>query len=118
MITHPLRGEIYFADLDPVVGSEQAGRRPVLIVQNDIGNQHSPVTIVAAITSAQTKHVRPTDVELGSTASGLATPSRVLLNQIKTLDKRRLERRVGKVTPAEMEAVDDAIRISLGLVPL
>ena len=66
MITHPLRGEIYFADLDPVVGSEQAGRRPVLIVQNDIGNQHSPVTIVAAITSAQTKRARPTDVELAS----------------------------------------------------
>lgn len=114
----PLRGEIFYANLDPVVGSEQGGRRPVLILQNDIGNEHSPVTIVASITSAPTKIQRPTDVHIPSEGSGLTLPSRVLLNQIKTLDKRRLERRVGKLPLHKMAEVDRAVAISLGLVNL
>ena len=116
MTSSPRRGEIYFADLDPVVGSEQAGRRPVLILQNDISNQHSPVTIVAGITSAPMKLSRPTDVAILPGESGLAKPSRVLLNQIKTLDKRRLERRVGTLTALEMRQVERAILISLGML--
>lgn len=112
------RGHIWFASLDPVVGSEQGGRRPVLILQNDLGNDHSPVTIVASITSAPARLSRPTDVAVTPEESGLPYPSRVLLNQIRTLDKRRLEREVGQLSTARMLAVDEALRISLGLVPL
>ena len=114
----PLRGEIYYADLDPVVGSEQGGRRPVLILQNDIGNEHSPVTIAASITSAPARLSRPTDVLISGESSGLAKPSRVLLNQIKTLDKRRLGRKIGRLSTEQMKQVDEAVRISLGLIPL
>lgn len=114
----PRRGEIYMADLNPVIGSEQGGRRPVLVIQNDIGNRHSPVTIVAAITSAPTKLARPTDVPIPSARSDLPRDSRVLLNQVKTIDKQRLERCVGELQAEHMALVDDAIRISLGLVPL
>lgn len=112
------RGQIYFADLDPVVGSEQGGRRPVLVLQNDVGNQYSPVTIVASITSAPTRIARPTDVALAPEESGLPQPSRVLLNQIRTLDKRRLERLAGQLPADCMAQVDEALKISLGLVPL
>ncbi len=112
------RGCIYFADLDPVVGSEQGGRRPVLVVQNDLGNQFSPVTIVASITSAPARIARPTDVAIMPEESGLPHPSRVLLNQIRTLDKRRLERPAGQLSPERMAQVDEALKISLGIVPL
>jgi len=112
----PQRGEIYFADLDPVVGSEQGGRRPVLIIQNDIGNQFSSVLIVAAITSAPTKVAYPVDVVIASGHSGLIKGSRILLNQIKTIDKRRLGRYVGRLDATQMAEVDQAIMISLGLI--
>jgi mRNA interferase MazF len=113
----PQRGEIYFADLDPVVGHEQSGRRPVLIIQNDVNNQYSSVLIVAAITSAPTRKLYPVDVAITST-SGLIEGARVLLNQIKTIDKRRLERYIGQLNDTQMEQVDQALKISLGLVPL
>jgi mRNA interferase MazF len=113
----PRRGEIYFADLDPVVGSEQGGRRPVLIIQNDMGNQYSPVLIVAAITTAPTKVAYPIDVAIMSVDTGLFKGSRVLLNQIKTIDKQRLGRYVGQLNAAQMAQVDQAIMISLGLIP-
>jgi mRNA interferase MazF len=113
----PQRGEIYFADLDPVIGHEQGGRRPVLIIQNDVNNQYSSVLIVAAITSAPTRKQYPVDVAITS-ISGLIEGARVLLNQIKTIDKRRLERYIGRLNDAQMEQVDQAIKISLGLEPL
>jgi mRNA interferase MazF len=112
------RGEIYLADLNPVIGREQGGRRPVLIIQNDIGNRYSPTTIVAAITSAISPKVYPTEVQVPAGAGGLSAPSAVLLNQIKTIDKSRLERYVGHLDEATMRRVDWAIHISLGLVPL
>jgi mRNA interferase MazF len=111
----PQRGEIYFADLDPVVGHEQGGRRPVLIIQNDLGNQFSPVLIVAAITSAPTKAACPVDVPIVSGNTGLFKGSRIMLNQIKTIDKRRLERYIGQLDDAQMEQVDQALIMSLGL---
>jgi mRNA interferase MazF len=114
----PRRGEIYYVDLDPKVGSEQGGRRPALILQNDVGNQYSPVLIVAAITSRPAARPRPTDVLIQPGSSGLQAPSRVLLNQIRTLDKRRMGRFVGRLKPEEMAQVAEAIKISLGLIPL
>jgi mRNA interferase MazF len=114
----PQRGEVYFVDLDPVVGSEQGGRRPVLIIQNDVNNQYSSVVIVAAITSAPTRKAYPVDVVITSSASGLIKGSRVLLNQIKTIDKQRLGRFVGRLDATDMAQVDQAVMISLGLVPV
>jgi mRNA interferase MazF len=114
----PQRGEIYFADLDPVVGSEQGGRRPVLIIQNDVNNQYSSVVIIAAITSAPSRKTYPVDVVITSDSSGLIKGSRVLLNQIKTLDKQRLGRYLGRLDATYMALVDQALMISLGLVPV
>ena len=114
----PRRGEIYFADLDPVVGSEQGGRRPVLVIQNDVNNQYSSVLIVAAITSAPTRKKYPIDVAITSGDAGLIEGSRVLLNQVKTIDKQRLGRYVGRFDAAQMAQVDQAIMVSLGLVPV
>lgn len=107
------RGEIYYADLSPVVGSEQDGTRPVLIIQNDIGNKFSPTTIVAAITSKSDKAKLPTHVVVH--ADGLATESVVLLEQIRTIDKRRLIRYSGKLDKAAMGMVDHAIIVSFGI---
>ena len=107
------RGDIYYADLSPVVGSEQGGLRPVLIVQNDIGNKYSPTVIAAAITSRLGKAKLPTHIELPS-AYGLAKDSVILLEQIRTLDKRRLKERIGELPPATMQRVNEAILISLG----
>ena len=112
---YPHRGAVYYVDLDPVVGSEQGGHRPALILQNDIGNQLSPVVIVAAITSRPSARSRPIDVQLEEGAGGLEQPSRVLLNQIRTIDKRRLGRCVGHLTEEQMRAVDEALKLSLGL---
>lgn len=112
------RGEIYFADLNPNRGHEQGGRRPVLIVQNDIGNEFSPTTIVAPLTTAFSERVYPTEVRLPAGAGDLPQPSSVLLNQIKTVDKDRLEARIGRLDEGTMGQVDRAIQISLGLVPL
>ena len=107
------RGEIYYADLSPVVGSEQDGTRPVLVIQNDTGNKFSPTTIVAAITSKSDKAKLPTHVIV--CAEGLATESVVLLEQIRTIDKRRLIRYSGKLDKAAMGRVDHAIIVSFGI---
>jgi len=112
----PRRGELYFADLDPAVGSEQGGRRPVLIIQNDAGNEHSPAVIIAAITSAPAKVSFPVDVAITSHQSGLIKGSRVLLGQVRTIDKRRLEDYIGQLSAPQMAQVDQALAISLGLV--
>ena len=118
MVTLCKRGEVYFADLNPVRGREQGGRRPVLIIQNDIGNRHSPVTIVAAITSAVSERAYPTEVRLAAGLGGLPRESAVLRNQIKTIDKERLEQRLGQLDAAAMRQVDEAIKLSLGLTLL
>ena len=107
------RGELYYADLSPVVGSEQGGIRPVLVVQNDVGNKYSPTIIAAAVTSKINKAKLSTHIELPS-AYGLAKDSVILLEQIRTLDKRRLKERIGELPPATMLRVNRAILISLG----
>ena len=109
------RGEIYFADLSPVVGSEQGGMRPVLIVQNDTGNRHSPTVIAAAITSQTGKAKLPTHIELSARGCGLSRDSVILLEQIRTIDKSRLRERMGRLDDATMQAVNDAISVSFGL---
>lgn len=109
------RGEIYYADLSPVVGSEQGGVRPVLIVQNDIGNRFSPTVIAAAITSRQSKAKLPTHIPLPSGNCGLTRDSIVLLEQIRTIDKRRLRERMGHVDEASMNQIDHALSVSFGL---
>ena len=109
------RGDIYYADLSPVVGSEQGGMRPVLIVQNDTGNKHSPTVIAAAITSQTSKARLPTHIELEAKSYGLTRDSVVLLEQIRTIDKRRLKERMGKLDPNLMNRVNNAIAVSFGL---
>ena len=109
------RGDIYYADLSPVVGSEQGGVRPVLIVQNDVGNRFSPTVIAAAITSQQTKANLPTHITLNAVDSGLARDSIVLLEQVRTLDKHRLKERMGRLDDNSMDQVDHALSISYGL---
>ncbi len=109
------RGEIYYADLSPVVGSEQGGMRPVLIVQNDVGNRYSPTVIAAAITSQQNKARLPTHIEIEARTYGLSKNSVVLLEQIRTLDKKRLRERMGCLDRGMMHKVDDAIAVSFGL---
>lgn len=110
------RGEIYYADLNPVVGSEQGGIRPVLILQNEVGNWFSPTVIVAAMTSRGGKAHLPTHVPVG-TDSGLRRPSLVLAEQVRTIDKSRLLERVGMLPPEKQEQVDRALRISFALSP-
>lgn len=112
------RGDIFFADLSPVVGSEQGGTRPVLILQNDIGNQYSPTTIVAAITSQISKAKLPTHVEVSARTSGLEKDSVILLEQIRTIDKSRLMEKVASLNEDAMERVGQAIEISLGLIEI
>jgi len=109
------RGEIYYADLSPVVGSEQGGMRPVLIVQNDVGNKYSPTVIAAAITSQQNKARLPTHIEVSGRSVGLSRNSVILLEQIRTLDKRRLKEKMGALDNRLMQRVDDAIAVSFGL---
>ena len=108
------RGELYYAELSPVVGSEQGGIRPVLVVQNDVGNKYSPTVIAAAVTSKINKAKLPTHIELPSESYGLVRDSVILLEQIRTLDKRRLKERIGELNEATMSKVDKAILISLG----
>ena len=110
------RGDIYYADLSPVVGSEQGGLRPVLIVQNDIGNKYSPTVIAAAITSRMSKTKLPTHIDIYASEVGLAKDSVVLLEQIRTLDKRRLREKMGHLTPSVMQKIDTAISVSFGLI--
>ncbi len=109
------RGDIYYADLSPVVGSEQGGVRPVLVIQNDIGNKYSPTVIVTAITSRLTKSKLPTHIDIFSTDVGLAKNSVVLLEQIRTIDKTRLRERLGHLDDNMMQAVNNAISVSFGL---
>lgn len=109
------RGDIYYADLSPVVGSEQGGVRPVLIVQNDVGNKFSPTVIAAAITSQQSKANLPTHIPLHANTSGLAKDSVVLLEQVRTIDKKRLKEKMGSIDDDSMSAINDAISISFGL---
>ena len=109
------RGDIYYADLSPVIGSEQGGIRPVLIVQNDIGNKYSPTVIAAAITSRTDKSKLPTHIEVYADKYGLARDSVILLEQIRTLDKRRLKEKMGHLDEDVMTLVNDAITVSFGL---
>ncbi|NLF35096.1 MAG: type II toxin-antitoxin system PemK/MazF family toxin [Clostridiales bacterium] len=111
------RGDIFYADLSPVVGSEQGGVRPVLIVQNDTGNRHSPTVIAAAITSQTGKARLPTHIELSAKSYGLPKESVVLLEQIRTLDKKRLREYMGRLDEKQMQRVDSAIAVSFGLQP-
>lgn len=112
------RGDIFFADLSPVVGSEQGGTRPVLILQNDIGNQYSPTTIVAAITSQIEKAKLPTHVEIRTGEGGLERDSVILLEQIRTIDKSRLMEKVAAMNDEMMKRVNQAVEISLGLIEI
>ena len=116
METTVRRGEIYYADLSPVVGSEQGGVRPVLIIQNDTGNRYSPTVIAAAITSQTGKARLPTHIDLPVDGScGLSRDSIILLEQVRTLDKKRLRERMGRVEESIMQQVDAAIAVSFGL---
>lgn len=110
------RGELYYADLSPVVGSEQGGVRPVLVVQNDVGNKYSPTVIAAAVTSRINKAKLPTHIELGAKEYGLPKDSVVLLEQIRTLDKCRLKDRIGEIPTDVMTKVNRALMISLGFM--
>lgn len=112
------RGDIYYADLSPVVGSEQGGVRPVIVIQNDIGNRYSPTTIVAAITSQIDKAKLPTHIEISANEFGLDKDSVILLEQIRTVDKRRLKTRIGHLEGEIMNKVNSGLQISLGLVDL
>lgn len=115
------RGDIFYADLSPVVGSEQGGLRPVLIIQNDVGNRYSPTVIAAAITSKTEKSRLPTHISVqasvGEEGCGLARDSVILLEQIRTLDKRRLREKMGHLDEERMHKVDRALGVSFGLVP-
>lgn len=108
------RGELYYADLSPVVGSEQGGVRPVLVVQNDVGNKYSPTVIAAAVTSQMSKAKLPTHIALSAGEYGLPKDSVVLLEQIRTIDKRRLREKIGELPISVMHKVNDALMISLG----
>ena len=110
------RGEIYLVNLDPTVGSEQGKTRPALIIQNDVGNEFSPVTIIAPISSQPAKKQYPTEVWITPQESGLELKSRVLLNQIRTVDKSRLQKKVGQLSTKKMMEVNQAVQISLGLL--
>ena len=110
------RGDIYYADLSPVVGSEQGGIRPVLIIQNDVGNRYSPTVIAAAITSKISKNKLPTHIAIEAGDCGLHKDSVVLLEQVRTLDKRRLKEKMGSIDYQSMKAVNQALSVSFGLI--
>lgn len=110
------KGDIFFADLSPVIGSEQGGVRPVIVIQNDIGNKYSPTVIVAAITSQINKAKLPTHVEIRAGEHGLNKDSVILLEQLRTVDKRRLRERIGRMEGEAMEKVNEALVISLGII--
>lgn len=112
------RGDIYYADLSPVIGSEQGGVRPVLVVQNDIGNKYSPTVIAAAITSQIYKAKLPTHIEINAQDYGLQKDSVILLEQIRTIDKKRLKEKIGHLDDELMEKVNEALSISFGLADI
>ena len=109
------RGDIFYADLSPVIGSEQGGLRPVLIVQNDVGNRYSPTVIAAAITSKMSKTKLPTHIDVPGEDAGLAKDSIILLEQIRTIDKKRLKEKMGHLDEETMNSVNNAIEVSFGL---
>ncbi len=109
------RGDIFFADLSPVVGSEQGGHRPVLVIQNDVGNKYSPTVIVAAITSQMNKTKLPTHVEIGMLGNGLTKNSVVLMEQLRTIDKVRLKEKIGHIDEPAIQRVQNALTVSLGM---
>lgn len=110
------RGYVFYADLSPVIGSEQGGVRPVLVVQNDVGNKYSPTVIVAAITSHIEKAKLPTHVEITAREHGFGRDSVILLEQLRTIDKQRLQQKVTELDDRTMSRVDEALKISLGLI--
>ena len=110
------RGDIYYADLSPVIGSEQGGVRPVLVIQNDVGNKYSPTIIVAATTSQINKARLPTHIEINAQDFGLPKDSVVLLEQIRTIDKKRLREKIGHFTEEVMVEVDNGLKVSIGIV--
>lgn len=112
------KGDLFFADLSPVVGSEQGGIRPVLVVQNDVGNKYSPTIIVAAVTSQTGKAKLPTHVQLSATQGGLSKDSVVLLEQLRTIDKQRLKERIGALNENQIPDVEKALSVSLGIANL
>lgn len=112
------RGGVWLANLSPVVGSEQGRTRPVVIIQNDIGNRYSPVVIIAAIRTTRSQRAFPTDVWAQPSEGGLRNPSTVMLNQIRTIDKSRLIEYWGRLKPGTMKKVNEALKISLGLTPI
>jgi mRNA interferase MazF len=109
------KGDLYFADLSPVMGSEQGGVRPVLVVQNDVGNKYSPTIIVAAVTSRRNKANLPTHVEISADGNGLSKNSVVLLEQLRTIDKQRLKERIGTIDKTRLPEVNEALSVSLGI---
>ena len=109
------RGDIFYADLSPVIGSEQGGVRPVLIIQNDVGNRYSPTVIAAAITSQQEKSKLPTHIKINADGCGLARDSIILLEQVRTIDKQRLKEKMGTLNVPDMNMVDKALSVSFGL---
>jgi len=110
------RGDMFYADLSPVVGSEQGGIRPVLIIQNDTGNKHSPTVIAAAVTSQKTKNRLPTHIEIGSKDCGLKADSIILAEQIRTIDKSRLKEKIGHIENDEViNKINSALGVSFGL---
>jgi len=112
------RGDVWLVNLDPVIGSEQGKTRPVVIIQNDVANEYSPVVIVAAVTTALGPKEYPTEVRVRAPEGGLKKDSAVLLNQIRTIDKRRMIERWGTLAPETMKRLDEALKISLGLIPI
>ncbi|MCX7841739.1 MAG: type II toxin-antitoxin system PemK/MazF family toxin [Clostridia bacterium] len=112
------RGDIFYADLSPVIGSEQGGIRPVLIVQNDVGNKYSPTVIAAAITSQINKAKLPTHIEISAQEYGLVKDSVILLEQIRTIDKKRLREKIGHLDDELMDKVNEALSISFGLLDI
>jgi len=115
-VSPPRRGDIYLVNFDPTLGAEIKKTRPALVIQNDIGNEYSPITIVAAITSRFDEPPYPTEVIMEPEESGLPLRSAVVLNQIRSIDRQRLVKRLGRASPATMDRVDQAIQISLGLI--
>lgn len=109
------RGEVFYADLSPVIGSEQGGTRPVVIIQNDVGNKHSPTVIAAAITSKQYKNTIPTHIAINGDSCGLAVDSVVLLEQIRTIDKKRLKEKTGCLAAEDLQKINKGLNISFGL---
>ncbi len=109
------RGDLYYADLSPVIGSEQGGVRPVIVIQNDVGNKYSPTIIIAAVTSQINKAKLPTHIEIKAHNFGLTKDSVVLLEQVRTIDKKRLKEKIGHFNDEAMEKIDSALKTSLGL---